>query len=237
MDLFKLIYGPSDVTFLILLIDVFLALILSMAACYIYRITFSGITYSQTFLISLIMLTIVTSVLISVIGSNLARAFSLVGALSIIRYRTAIKDARDTGFIFLCVATGMVIGAGYYLLAVGLMFFVCGLLVVLDKINFAADIVHRNIIKVGLSSEGNPQTNEEKIKGILNTAYRQISLIEQYVDKAKRLIFLTFVGTSLDSGKIKEKQRLREQKVMQQIEEISGVQQVSVVTDQLQQNI
>ena len=131
------------------------------------RITFRGITYSQSFMLSLIMITMVTAVLISVIGSNLARAFSLVGALSIIRYRTAIKDSRDTGFIFLCVATGMVIGAGYYILAICLMVTVCITLVVLDRINFAADFVHRNVIKVNISTDQDPDVYEGQIKSVL----------------------------------------------------------------------
>jgi len=237
VDIIKSIYGSGDVTFLIFLVDIFLGLILSLIACYVYRITFRGITYSQTFLLSLVIITMVTSVLISVIGSNLARAFALVGALSIIRYRTAIKDARDTGFIFLCVATGMVIGAGYYLLAIGLVFFISITLIILHKINFACDILHRNVIKVSLLDDKDSARYEDDIKKILNSAYKQISLIEHFIDKAKKRIALVFVATSLDSGKIKKKQRERERKIIQQIENLSGVEDVSVVTDQLQQNI
>lgn len=237
MEFISQIYSSSDVTFGILLIDVFLGLTLSLFACYIYRITFSGITYSQTFLLSLVMITVVTSVLISVIGSNLARAFSLVGALSIIRYRTAIKDARDTGFIFLCVATGMIIGAGYYVLAVSLMAFLGMVLVILDRINFAGDIVHRNVIKVGLAADKGMDECENKIQNILKKAYRQVALLEQYVDTPKKQIFLTFVASTLDSGRVKDKQRLREKNTIQEIQNLSGVQHVSVATDQFQQNI
>jgi len=237
MEIMKLVYGSGDVTFLILVLDIFLGLILSMTIVYVYRITFGGITYSQSFLISLIMITMVTAVLISVIGSNLARAFSLVGALSIIRYRTAIKDPRDTGFIFLCVATGMVIGAGYYILSIGLVGFVSLVIIFLDKINFASDVIHRSVIKVCLQSAGDISQNQDAISKILDSAYRQISMIEHLVEKSKKQIFLTFVGTALDSGPIKEKQRKREQKVAQRIEELTDVKSISIVSDQLQQNI
>jgi len=237
MEIMKLVYGAGDVTFLILVLDIGLGLILSMTIVYVYRITFSGITYSQSFLISLIMITMVTAVLISVIGSNLARAFSLVGALSIIRYRTAIKDARDTGFIFLCVATGMIIGAGYYILSIGLVGFMSLIIIFLDKINFASDVVHRSVIKVCFQSAVDITQKQDAISKILGSAYRQISMIEHLIDKSKKQIILTFVGTALDSGPIKEKQKRREQKVAQRIEELTDVESISIVSDQLQQNI
>ncbi|MFH1778277.1 MAG: DUF4956 domain-containing protein [Candidatus Omnitrophota bacterium] len=237
MDIIKTIYGSGDVTFLVFLLNVFLALGLSILICYIYRITFRGITYSQTFLLSLITITIVTSVLISVIGSNLARAFSLVGALSIIRYRTAIKDARDTGFIFLSVATGMIIGAGYYILAVSLVIFTSLIMVVLHKMNFACDLIHRNIIKVSLKADKNPEDSENNIRKILNAAYKQISLLERFVDKANDEFQLVFVATALDDGRIGTKQRKREREIIQQIQNFSTVKNVSVVTDHMQQNI
>jgi uncharacterized membrane protein YhiD involved in acid resistance len=237
MDIIKAIYDTGDVTFFVFLINIFLGLILSLVVCYIYRLTFRGITYSQTFLLSLVLITMVTAVLISVIGGNLARAFALVGALSIIRYRTAIKDARDTGFIFLCVATGMIIGAGYHFIAIGLVVFVSFTLIVLNKVNFACDSIHRNVIKIDLLEDKNSEKYEHSIREILDSAYKQISLIEHFVDSVKKRVHLTFVATSLDSGKIDKKQRARERKVIQEIQQLSGVENVSLVTDQLQQNI
>ncbi|MBU1122248.1 MAG: DUF4956 domain-containing protein [Candidatus Omnitrophica bacterium] len=237
MDIIKTIYDTGDVTFLVFVINIFLGLVLSLIVCYMYRLTFRGITYSQTFLLSLVLMTMVTSVLISVIGGNLARAFALVGALSIIRYRTAIKDARDTGFIFLCVATGMIIGAGYYLIAIGLVVFVSLVLIILHKVNFACDSIHRNVIKINFLEGNDSDTYENNIRKILDSAYKQTSLIEHFVDSAKKRVHLTFVATSLDSGKINKKQRKRERRVIQEIQQLSSVENVSIVTDQLQQNI
>lgn len=236
MDAFKIIYGSGDVSFLVLLVDIFLGLILSLIICQIYRITFSGITYSHTFLLSLVMITMTVAVLISVIGGNLARAFSLVGALSIIRYRTAIKDARDTGFIFLSVATGMVIGAGYYLIAIGLVFFISIALVVLHKINFASEVIYRNVVKVSLAADKDSQEQENKIRKILNAAYKQVSLIEHFLDKGD-IARLTFVASSLGPGERTKRQRERQRDIIDRIKSISGIKDVGVVTDQLQQNI
>src|SRR5262245_8705955 len=72
-----------------------------------------GITLPTT----LVLLTVVIAVVTMVIGSNLARAFGLVGALSIVRFRTVVEDTRDTAFVIFAVVVGMAIGAGYALLA------------------------------------------------------------------------------------------------------------------------
>jgi hypothetical protein len=72
-----------------------------------------GITLPTT----LVLLTVVIAVVTMVIGSNLARAFGLVGALSIVRFRTVVEDTRDTAFVIFAVVVGMAIGAGYSILA------------------------------------------------------------------------------------------------------------------------
>ena len=70
----------------------------------------------MTFVNTLIIITMVTSIVIMVIGNNLARAFGLVGAMSIIRFRTAVKDTRDIAFVFFALAAGMAAGAGNLLI-------------------------------------------------------------------------------------------------------------------------
>jgi uncharacterized membrane protein YhiD involved in acid resistance len=77
-----------------------------------YRLSFRGRLYSPSFAHSLVLLSMITTVVIMVIGSNLARAFGLVGAMAIIRFRTAVKDTQEIIFIFFALATGMAAGAG-----------------------------------------------------------------------------------------------------------------------------
>ena len=79
---------------------------------YIYKRTFNGVLYSRTFNISLILLTLVTTLIIRTISSNLTLSLGMVGALSIVRFRTAVKEAMDTVYMFWAVAVGITIGAG-----------------------------------------------------------------------------------------------------------------------------
>lgn len=75
-----------------------------------YRFSHSSAVYSGKFNVSLVMLTIVTTLIMSVIGNNVALSLGMVGALSIVRYRTAIKDPRDTAYIFWAIAAGICCG-------------------------------------------------------------------------------------------------------------------------------
>ena len=83
-----------------------------------YRFSHSGALYSGKFNVSLWMLTLVTTLVMCVIGNNIALSLGMVGALSIVRFRTAIKDARDTAYIFWAVAAGICCGISDFMIAV-----------------------------------------------------------------------------------------------------------------------
>lgn len=82
-----------------------------------YRLSHSGAAYSARFNVSLVMLTLVTTLVMNVIGNNIALSLGMVGALSIVRFRTAIKDPRDTAYIFWAIAVGICCGVSEYLIA------------------------------------------------------------------------------------------------------------------------
>ncbi|SMB89038.1 protein of unknown function [Desulfonispora thiosulfatigenes DSM 11270] len=81
-----------------------------------YRITYTGTAYSKKYNISLGMIAIITTMIMSVISNNLALSLGMVGALSIIRFRTAVKDVRDSAFIFWAIASGIGCGVSQYML-------------------------------------------------------------------------------------------------------------------------
>jgi len=97
-----------------LLIALAVGLVCGLYIFYIYKRTFNGVLYSRTFNISLILLTLVTTLIIRTISSNLTLSLGMVGALSIVRFRTAVKEAMDTVYMFWAVAVGITIGAGFY---------------------------------------------------------------------------------------------------------------------------
>lgn len=93
------------------------AVIISLVIFVSYRFSHSSAVYSAKFNVSLVMLTIVTTLIMSVIGNNVALSLGMVGALSIVRYRTAIKDPRDTAYIFWAIAAGICCGVQDFVIA------------------------------------------------------------------------------------------------------------------------
>ena len=104
----------------------------------LYRWTYRGPNYSIKFINSMPPLSMITAVVIMVIGNNLARAFGLVGALSIIRFRTAIKDMQDIVFIFFSLAVGMAAGVGLHPVAITGTIFIGASILILSKIRYAS---------------------------------------------------------------------------------------------------
>ena len=112
-DLISTTISPLQV-----LLTLVLALAVGIFIFLIYKKTFAGVMYSRNFNISLIMLTLVTSLMLMLINNSLVLSLGMVGALSIIRFRTAVKDPIDTVFMFWAVGEGIAIGTRFYDVAI-----------------------------------------------------------------------------------------------------------------------
>jgi len=145
-------FGDLTGSFTVLDVGVVFALAfgLSLAVGWVYRYTHKGVSYSQTFVQTLVILGVVVAFIMLIIGSNIARAFTLVGALSIIRFRNAIKETRDVGFVFLVMAVGMACGTRFYLLAVFMTVFLSAAIIAMHKLNLFAKEIRERILLVQL---------------------------------------------------------------------------------------
>jgi hypothetical protein len=113
-----------------IVISLLIAFAIGTFIIYIYKKTYTGVVYSKAFALCIVLLAMVTSLVIRTISSNLALSLGMVGALSIVRFRTAIKEPVDTVFMFWAITGGIMSGAGLYLtsiiasLAVGLLYWI-----------------------------------------------------------------------------------------------------------------
>jgi Tfp pilus assembly major pilin PilA len=94
------------------------AFLISLIIVLVYRKAFSGVVYSRSTALTIILLAMATSMIIRTINSNLSLSLGMVGALSIVRFRTAIKDPVDTAFLFWAVTAGIMSGTGLYLISI-----------------------------------------------------------------------------------------------------------------------
>lgn len=116
-------------------LNIFFALVLSVLVALVYQYTHRGYSYSKNFVTSLVLISLISTLVIMVIGNSLARAFALLGTFSIIRFRTAIKDARDISFVFLCLVLGMAVGTNNYTMAMVGTVLIILIILALDKLN------------------------------------------------------------------------------------------------------
>jgi uncharacterized membrane protein YhiD involved in acid resistance len=121
-----------------MVVNMALAAALGVVVALVYRYTHKGLSYSQSFTHTVLLVTVIVAIVMMVIGGSLARAFALVGALSIIRFRTVVKDTKDTAFVFAGLAIGMAAGTSNYFLAVIATAFVCAIALSLYASNFGA---------------------------------------------------------------------------------------------------
>ena len=160
MDTIKFgeIYNPSEII-INLIISFFLGFIISL----VYKKTHKGLSYSQSFVLTNIFVCVIVSMVIMVIGNNLARAFALVGALSIIRFRTVVKDTKDTAFIFWSLAAGMASGTGSYFLAISGTAVISMIALVLYYTNYGSIFKSEFIIQFRSRNSAKNKKNYNKI--------------------------------------------------------------------------
>ena len=153
-ELIKEMERFKDVTSVFTFTDVAIVLslgfALSMANAWVYRATHRGTSYAQSFAQTLVIMGMVTSLIMLIIGSNIARAFSLIGALSVIRFRNAVKETRDVGFMFLAMAIGMACGTRFYMLAVFATAFFAVVIGIMYRLDVFSKQVTERLLRVRL---------------------------------------------------------------------------------------
>ncbi len=123
----------TSISMLDMAISLVLAFLLGLFIFFIYKKSYSGVMYSASFGVTLIALSLITTVLIMTVVSNVVLSLGMVGALSIVRFRTAIKEPMDIAFLFWAIAVGIVLAAGLIPLAVFGSAFIGAVLVVFSK--------------------------------------------------------------------------------------------------------
>ena len=134
-DIFKssFLENITSISMLDMIIALILAFLLGLFIFFIYKKSYSGVMYSASFGVTLIALALITTLLIMTVVSNIVLSLGMVGALSIVRFRTAIKEPMDIAFLFWSIAVGIVLAAGLIPLAVFGSLFIGIILLIFSK--------------------------------------------------------------------------------------------------------
>ncbi|MEV4280388.1 DUF4956 domain-containing protein [Actinoplanes xinjiangensis] len=153
-----------------------LSFVLSAFIAWVYRFTHRNVSYSQSYVQTLVILGMLIALIMLVVGSNIARAFALVGALSVVRFRNAIKETRDVGFIFLVMGVGMAAGTRFYTLAIVAAVAISLIILVMYRFNWFASNVQRQVVKVQVPPDGNYTQNIQDVLISLTSEFELISI-------------------------------------------------------------
>lgn len=148
-------FSFGDLSVVRILLTLGLAFLIGMYIFAIYRKTFSGVMYSKSFGVSLVMLAMITSFIILPITSNLTLSLGMVGALSIVRFRTAVKDPIDTVYMFWSIAVGIALGAKFFLPAILASAVIGVLMLLLSGMRFRSTMPYLLVLRFNENATNN----------------------------------------------------------------------------------
>lgn len=180
-----------------------------------YKISHSGTLYSRKFNVSLFTLAILTTMVMTVIGNNVALSLGMVGALSIVRFRTAIKDSRDTMYIFWAIIIGICCGVGDFTVAS------IGTAVVFFALLIVGGIKNDNRMLLIIRSS---RINELRIESIVYNYYDKKAVLRVKNTTPETIEFIYEL-----SKKIENKTLNKEKSISDTLYELSGIEYVNLV--------
>ena len=202
------------------LLNILLACVLGLLVAIVYRLTGRYKAVSPSFMLTMVILSMVVALVMMVIGNSIARAFSLVGALSIIRFRTAVKDNRDIAYVFFSLAAGMAAGIGNYQVALYGVGLIALILLLLDFVRFARSPRGVFLLKFQLIPTDTDDTSFLEVFQRLLSSHRQLSVksvkMGQFVEHA----FL-----------VRVKKGTTEREVISQLTAIEGMERVVLIAE------
>ena len=157
----------STSTLLTIVVDLAVALLMGMLIYVIYKKFYQGVVFSRTFAMTLVGMCVLTCMVTLAISTNIVISLGMVGALSIVRYRTALKEPLDLLYLFWAITTGITIGASMYLLAI------CGTIVMIGLVSFfAVKIVNEKAFVMIVHSTGECEQEVQKIIKNMNASLK-----------------------------------------------------------------
>lgn len=196
-----------------------LSTVLGMIISWTYYKTHRGFSFSQSFSNTILIMTVITAFIIMIIGDNVARAIGIFGAFSIIRFRTAVKDTRDTAFVFFALATGLGIGTGSFAIAITGTLFLTALIFALHFGNFAGPKKLDYVLNFRMDASSH---NQESFKAILDKYVKSELLLNvDSKEKGKVLVF-TFSLSLKNDADLKQ--------LIKELSAVEGISKVNVVS-------
>ncbi|MDA3861235.1 MAG: DUF4956 domain-containing protein [Melioribacteraceae bacterium] len=201
--------------------NISVALICSVFISYFYKTTYNGPGYLNSFANALILLSLITAVVIMIIGNNLARAFGLVGAMSIIRFRTAVKETHDIVYIFFALTIGMAAGVGLHSLAIVGTIFIGLISYIISKMDSDNGNKRNTLLEFQLEN-GSKEASLEYQKIIANSTKKMKLLNIKTLDNQNMVI----------SYYVKFRKENQNFNLVDQLQKVAGIKNINLFSDE-----
>lgn len=207
-----LIIAPQRIVF-----NIVLTFVLTIIAAWVYKKTHRSLSFSPSFVFTLILIGPIITAVMMVIGNSIARAFGAFGAFSLIRFRTVVKDTKDMAFVFWVLALGMAVGTDNYVVALSILILVAVFIFVLTKINFGSLQKNNYILSFSLNGDS---SQKEVYKSLFDKYLKLYNLLNLKTSAEGRLNYTFEVKTD-------SKKKLNE--FISELEKINGLEQVDLL--------
>jgi len=191
----------TEISSAIIIFNLFLSLSLQLAIIFVYKRTHKGLSYSPSFIFTLVIVGVLGTVVMMIVQNNLIGAFALLGAFSLIRFRTILKETRDIAFVFFALVVGIAVGTNHYSIALIATLFVSSVIIGLYRYNIGS---MTNNVGVILTFNAKNDMNTDFIKALLSENTKSITFLQAktYGDNINTYTFSIRLKDTIDSMKL-----------------------------------
>jgi len=168
-------YSLTEMSAALIIMNILISFALSLIISGVYLKTHRNISYSQSFTMAMIMMTVLATVAMMILSNNLVRALGVLGIFSLIRFRTIIKDTKDIAYLFFVLATGMAVGTSNYTIALINTIVLSLIILILTKYNFGSIIKEGFLLTFLASSDFNDSAYKDLFDRYL-TSYKLLQV-------------------------------------------------------------
>ena len=216
----------QQITTIEIVLNLGLAFFLGLLIAFVYRLTSRNKAISQSFTITMVILAMVVALVMMVIGNSIARAFSLVGALSIIRFRTVVKDNRDIAFVFFALAAGMAAGIGNYQIALLGVGTILVFLLILDFVQFGAPQRGVFLLRFQLIPT---DTDDKALQPVFSKYFSSTTRLSVKTVKMGQFVEHSYM--------VRLKRGISDQALISELSSVEGMERVTLIADESESEI
>jgi len=211
------IYSLTEFSSAVIIVNILVAFVVALIISWVYQKTHYGISYSRSFLTTLVIMSVLSAVAMMILSNNLVRALGVLGIFALIRFRTILKDTRDVAFLFFALTMGMAVGTNNYVIAAISTLMISSILMILSKYNFGSAVKNGFLLILLVDKAFNFNNATELIDKHVNS--RQFLQAKTQTDGEQEYYFSLLLNEDADFGEF-----------IRQIRAMPGVRTVEMIS-------